>query len=319
MTRRRLSLLLLVLVLAASCTVPRERTSTDVSTIPVDREQVERILQRYESVRATAGRLLDAKPLSTVESGAVLAIDTGSFEVAQRLEQAAGEQARPEGQVVQVATPRFSSYPLWFVVEVRDEADEVNRVQVFERTSAVDPWLLVASPQTVLSTELPDVRRRDGVALRVPADSDTGMSLSPQGAADAYAATLADPDSDASATVEQDDFIEQMRAAAADNSALEGVTFTQDWAAQEVTHALRTSDGGALVFATLERTDRYEVGDGVRVQWPAGSPQSALLESGLSSEGSLTYLHQVLILVPGGESKPRVIGQFGGVTEADTP
>lgn len=316
---RRLWLLVVVAVLLTSCALPRERSSTDVTTVPVDREQVERILERYASVRATAGRLLDAKPLSTVESGAVLAIDTGSFEVAQRLEQAAGEEGQPEGELVQVATPRFGTYPLWFVVEVRDAADEVNRIQVFERASAVDPWLLVASPQTVLSTELPELRRRDGVALRVPVDSDTGMSLSPQGAADAYAATLADPDGDAAATVEQDDFLEQMRAAAADNAALEDITFSQEWAAEDVRHALRTSDGGALVFATLKRTDRYEVGDGVRVQWPAGSPQSALLESGLSSSGSLTYLHQVLILVPGGQAKPRVIGQFGGVTEADTP
>ena len=319
MTRRGLALCLLTALVLAACTVPQKRASTDVSTVPVTRDQVERILERYASVRATAGRLLDAKPLSTVEAEGVLAIDTGSFEVAQRLEQAAGESAGPVGEVVQVATPRFARYPLWFMVETRDPSDEVNRVQVFERSSAVDPWLLVASPETVLSTELPELRRRDGVALRVPPDSDTGMSTSPQAAADAYAATLADADAEEAGTIEQDDFVEQMRAAARTNAALEDVTFSQEWSAQEVSHVLRTSDGGALVFATLERVDRYEVGDGKRVQWPPGSPQSALLEAGLSSVGSLTYLHQVLILVPGGEAKPRVIGQFGGVTEADTP
>lgn len=310
---------LVCLVLAlGGCALPRERDDAPPSTVPVDAAEVERVLARYASVRATAADLLDPKPLSTVESGAVLSIDTGSFEVAQRLAKAAGGD-QEGGEVVQVATPRFTRYPLWFVVEVRDRAAEVNRVQVFQRASAVDPWFLVESPQTVLTTTLPELRRRGGVVLAVPPDSRTGMAVSPQEAADRYAAALADPSSPEASSVAQDDFREQMRETAERNAALRDVTFSQTWSAGEVQHALRTADGGALVFATLERTDSYEVGEGVRVTWPDDSPQKALLESGVSSSGSLRYLHQVLIVVPGGSGKPRVIGQYGGVVEAEGP
>lgn len=319
---RRSSRLLVALVCAllvlAACGLPRERGDAPPSTVPVDAGEVDAVLARYEKVRDTAAELLDPKPLSTVESGAVLAIDTGSFEVAQRLARAVGGDSA-SNDVVRLATPRFTAYPLWFMVEVQDRAAEVNRVQIFERASAVDPWFLVASPETLLTTQLPDLRERDGVQLVVPPDSDTGMSMSPQEAADRYAAVLADPASPAASSLEQDDFIEQMRAAAERNASLEDVSFTQTWSAQEVRHVLRTADGGALVFATLERVDSYEVGEGVRVTWPDDSPQKALLESGLSSSGSLRYLHQVLVSIPGGSGKPRVIGQYGGVVEAQGP
>ncbi len=315
---RGVGVALAVALALTGCAVPRERDDAPASTVPVDVAQVERILARYAEVRATAADLLDPKPLSTVESGAVLAIDTGSFVVAQRLAKAAGDRGEG-GDVVEVATPRFTRYPLWFAVEVRDTAAEVNRVQVFQRASAVDPWFLVESPQTVLTTRLPELRRRGGVALAVPPGSGTGMAMSPQEAADRYAAALADPTSPEASSVAEDAFREQMREAAERNAALRDVTFSQRWAAAKVQHALRTSDGGALVFATLERTDSYEVGEGVRVTWPDDSPQKALLESGVSSSGSLRYLHQVLIVVPGGSGEPRVIGQYGGVVEAEGP
>lgn len=309
---RRLLVIVCVLALAA-CAVPRPREDTPPSTVPVGEAEVLRVLERYREVRATAAELLDAKPLSTVESDGVLDIDTGSFEVAQRLRKASGGTDPAAIDLQQLAAPRFTSYPLWFVAEVRDRSDDVNRVQVFQRTSAVDPWLLVASPETVLSTRLPELRRRDGVPLAVAADSAAGMSMSPQQVADAYAAVLDDPDAEQAAALEDDDFLQQMRETAERNAGLDGVDFSQSWSAEDVTHALRTSDGGALVFVDLERIDTYEVGDGVRVTWPQNSPQQALLESGVSTRASLRYLHQVLVLVPGGDEKPRALGQYGGV------
>ena len=270
-------LLACVLVLT-SCTVPRPRDDRPASTVPIDRAGVEQVLSRYDQVREAAAKLLDPKPLSTVESGAVLAIDTGSFDVAQRLSRGVGSDGTSD-QVERLAVPRFTAYPLWFVVEVRDQAAKVNRVQVFERGSAVDPWFLVASPETVLSTRLPDLRERDGAALTVDPRSATGMSMSPQQAADRYAAALEDPSTAAARTIENDDFRAQMRTAARRNAAL----------------------------------------DGVRLTWPDDSPQKALLESGVSSSGRLRYLHQVLVEIPGGSGRPRVIGQYGGVVEAEGP
>ena len=314
--RRRLMVMVVVgLVLTGCASIPSERGDLTLSKRAADPADVDAIYDRYLAVRNTAIGLLDPKPLSTVESGAVLAIDTGSFEVSQRLSTSQDEESENLA-VSEVETPTFSKYPLWFVATAFDSDAEVNRIQVFQRDSAVDPWLLVAAPQTVVSTQLPEIRHDgDGAAVAVPPSNGTGMKMSPQEAAESYAQALGSTAKPSE--VEQDDFIRQMRDAFDANRSLEGVSLTQDWAAEKVVHALRTDDGGALVFVTLLRRDTYTVEPGVTVSWPTGSPQEAFLAEGISSTGKLDYYHQVLLYLPGGQERPRALGQYGGVISAE--
>ncbi len=309
--RRTIVALACSLALTA-CAVPHERDDLTPRKTAAGADTVTSVIDRYREVRSSAVALLDPKPLSTVETGAVLAIDSGSFAVSQ------GSSTTQEGdtsdvEVTDVEVPRFSKYPLWFSAVVRDRELGINRVQVFERASSVDPWLLTASPETLAGTELPAIRRADGAARTVEADDGVGMAMSPQDAADAYAAVLADPAAEQSSTIADDSFIKQMRTTAATNADLENVTFAQTWEAQDVQYALRTSDGGALAFVTLLRKDTYTVADGLTVTWPEGSPQRAFLTQGISGSGTLSYLHQVLLYLPGGSGEPRALGQYGGV------
>nr|MCW2727052.1 hypothetical protein [Aeromicrobium sp.] len=315
--RRLLVVPALVCSLAlAACAVPHQRDDVTLDKSAARRAEVTDVFERYREVRNSAIELLDPKPLSTVETDAVLAIDTGSFEVSQRLAKTQkGDTAAVE--VTDVETPRFKKYPLWFFAVVRDGALGVNRVQVFERSSSVAPWLLTASPEALAETTIPGIRRKDGAALTVAPDDGVGMSMSPQEAASAYAAVLADPEAPESAAFAQDSFIKQMRGAAATNGGLEDVKFTQEWEAQDVRYALRTADGGALAFVTLLRQDTYTVADGLTVTWPEGSPQQAFLSEGISGSGKLSYLHQVLLHLPGGKGKPRALGQYGGVVSGE--
>ncbi|EFQ83046.1 hypothetical protein HMPREF0063_12255 [Aeromicrobium marinum DSM 15272] len=301
--------LLVVAVLAAGCTIPRERSAVEVNKPAVTADRAQEIFDRYREVRNAAIGLLDPRPLSIVESGAVLAIDTGSFEVAQQLSTDRAEIGPIE--VRRVLTPVFSEYPLWFVAVVREADADVQRVQVFERTRAVDPWLLVATPEVVADAELPSIRTGgEGVAVTVDPANGRGLAASPQDAAVAYAETLAglDPDSDGT----DDDFVLQMRRLADQNASLDGVDFEQSWAAEDVRFVLRTSDGGALAFVTLARDDTYRVPAGLSVRWPEGSAQAAFLDEGITGSGTLQYRHQVLLQLPPGDGAPRAIGQFGG-------
>lgn len=290
---------------------PRRDVALEQAATPGD---VNEILDHYREVRNTAISLLDPKPLSTVESGPMLAIDNGSFDVAQRLSRTQSEDQR-QLQIVSVETPVFSGYPLWFMVKAYDPAARVDVVQVFERLNPVDPWLLVAAPQTLPSTELPGLRHKDGHVIWVAANNGKGMSMSPQRAAAAYAKALASMSGNSS--VARDDFIRKMRTAFDQANRLEGVRVTQEWAAERVEHALRTDDGGALIWVTLLRVDNYTVQQGIKVSWPEGSPQEAFLANGISGTGKLRYYHQVLLQVPGGKGEPRALGQFGGVVSAN--
>ncbi|MEV7397012.1 hypothetical protein [Aeromicrobium sp. NPDC092404] len=315
---KRLVLLLVVTALALSaCAVPHERGDATVEKTAAREAEVTAVFNRYRTVRNTAIELLDAKPLSIVESGPVLAIDTGSFEVSQRLA-TTQKQDTASVDVTDVQTPRFTKYPLWFFAVVRDVKAGVNRVQIFERETAVEPWLLVASPETLADTPIPAIRREGGRALTVKPDDGVGMSMSATAAAKAYATSLADAASPEAGKVADDSFIKQMRATAETNAKLDGVTFAQSWGSDPVKYVLRTTDGGALAFVTLLRLDTYEVKDGLTVSWPEGTPQQAFLSSGISSAGKLRYFHQVLMYIPGGSGKPRAIGQYGGVVSADS-
>jgi len=315
---KRFVLLGLVGALALSaCAVPHKLGDRTPEKTAARSADVAEVFKEYRKVRNTAIELLDPKPLSIVESGPVLAIDTGSFEVSQRL---AKSQKQDTGsvEVTDVQTPRFGSYPLWFFAVVRDAKAGVNRVQIFERETAIEPWLLVASPETLSDTPIPDIRTQGSDALTVKPGDGVGMSMSATDAAKAYARTLADPQSKEARTVADDSFIKQMRTTAENNSKLEGVKFSQSWGTEPVKYVLRTTDGGALAFVTLLRLDTYEVKNGLTVSWPPGTPQQAFLSSGISGSGKLRYYHQVLLYIPGGEGKPRAIGQYGGVVGADT-
>lgn len=313
---RRLLAMACVVALSA-CAVPHERGDTTVSKIAAQTDEVKQIIKRYAEVRGTAAELLDAKPLSTVEAGGVQAIDAGSFELAQQLNTARPAND-PAGAVVDVQVPRFTKYPMWFYAVVKDQQRGINRVQVFERASAVEPWFLMASPEVLAATSLPTIRSSGGAPTLLNATDGRGLSMSVADAAKAYAETLTDPDAAAAAQVENDSFIQQMRQSATSNAALANVRFSQQWSADTVQYALRTSDGGALAFVTLIRTDSYDVEDGLTVTWPEGTPQQAFLASGIAGAGQLTYLHQVLMYLPGNGAKPRALGQFGGVVRADS-
>lgn len=312
---KRLALAACLLVVLSACAVPHERSDLTQGKDAARTSEVDQVFERYRLVRNGAIKLLDPKPLSTIESEAVLDIDSGSFEVSQRLTQ---EQKQDTSaiDVSKVLTPRFSKYPLWFLAVVRDRALGINRVQIFERAASADPWLLVASPEIVAGTDLPELRTSGSKVVTVKPGNGKGMRMSAEEAATAYAKALGDAASTEADSVVRDSFIRQMRSAAATNTGLTGVTYSQAWSAENVRFVVRTADGGALVFVTLLRYDTFKVQQGLTVSWPEGTPQQAFLSSGISGAGTLQYKHQVLLHIPGGSGKPRAIGQYGGFVGA---
>lgn len=316
-TAQRALVTVIAAALLAGCGgIPQPRREVELRQ-SAQKAEVDAILEHYRDVRNAAIGLVDPKPLSIVESDSMLAIDTGSFEVAQRLSRTQGEEGR-RLKVRSVETPSLAHYPLWFTVLAYDPAARVDVAQVFERTTPVDSWMLVSGPQMVPTTVLPGLRHDgDGKAIAVDASNGTGMSMSPTAAAAAYASALSSS-TGKNASVARDDFISKMRTSFDQVNRLEGVTMTQSWAPEKVKHVLRTDDGGALIWVTLLRLDTYSVDPGIKVSWPEGSPQQAFLSDGISGTGKLRYYHQVLLYLPGGKGEPRAVGQYGGVISAES-
>jgi hypothetical protein len=315
---RRLGLAVLVgVLLVAGCSIPHPKNSHGVTKIAATEAEVDQIYDRYRSYRKDALDLLDEQPLTAVETGAVLAIDTGTLRVARRLLLTRAPDDTQDLEIRAVYAPRLDAYPLWFVVVVEDGVRDLIKVQIFQRETSTSPWLLVSSPETLPSTELPAFET-DATDALMPVDPfrQGPLVMSPQDAIDAYAASLnaAEPVSDP--VVSEDSFVTQMRAVADKQRQIEGVTFSQQWTARPVQYVARAADGGALVFGNLARVDNYQIQEGRYIDWPEGSEQKAFLSGRLYSSGELHYYHQILVYVPpDGDDKPVVLGQYGGVVD----
>lgn len=321
MRRSCCTVLALLLVCLAACGLPSRKDPEPPVKVAATRTEAESIFDHFTDVRSTSYKLLDPNPLTAVEIGPVLKIDAGAITVHRLLGERAPRDAvsSTDLALTDVYAPRFHEYPLWFLAVVRDGDRELTRVQVFARPSAAMPWVLVASPETLSADVLPTLAFDSHDALQtLAADEQSGLVASPESVAATYAQALHDPGSAAAGQIGSDAFVEQVRRVDEQISALKGVTYEQTWQPHDVTHVVRTADGGALVFATFTRKETYKINDGVTVDWPDGSPQKAFLGGKLYAHGTLRYYHQVLLYVPAdGEGKPRAIGQYGGIIDGD--
>ncbi len=160
-------------LLATGCSLPHERTETGASKIAITQVDAEAIYARYARVRRSALRLLDPQPLTSIETGPVLAIDSGALQVARRLLLTEKVDDNQNLEIQQVLAPRLTSYPLWFVAVVRDGVRKLTKVQIFTRETSVSTWQLVASPETLTTVDLPGFAVDDQGALAPVAPTTT--------------------------------------------------------------------------------------------------------------------------------------------------
>lgn len=309
------------LVLLAACGVPHTTSDFTVEKVAIDEEALNRVIDRYDAVRQTALDLLNPQPLASIQRGPLLQIDAGRIDVARSLQTEAITDRDETGRLVveQFYAPIVDSYPMWFMVVVRDTREEHVKVQVYQRSAAADTWVLVASPEILTTTSLPLMRAgRDDSLVQLDPDEPSGLIDAPRAVAQSYVEALDDPDSDAVLQITPDGFWTQMRDARDATASIDGIDYEASWMLLEAEYAARTDDGGALVFATLQRTDTYASAEGLAIEWPPGSAEEAFLSGRLSGEGTLTYMYQVLLYVPpAGGDTPFVMGHYGGVVSAD--
>lgn len=315
--QRRVPLAALALacfVVTAACELP-QRVDSQPTKLAASQDEGAVVVERWAAKRAEALRTLDPKPLSAVEESPTLQIDEGAFTVARRLLDDETAEINQDLRLRSVQSPQLPQYPLWFVAVVEDAAGSVAKVQVHRRETAVGDWMLVAQADVLSSTELPAMAvDSTGAITPVGSAEASGLQAAPQEVADAYADLLADADAGGGELVTVDSFVQQMRTVETTQSSVEGVALQQSWSAQQVRWAMRTEDGGALMFATFDRIDAYRLKSPKSIRWAAQSEQRAFLDDSTDKRPTLDYLHQVLFyLPPAGAGAARAIGQYGGV------
>lgn len=301
-----------LLLIVAACAVPQPKSFDVVAKKAVSLSEASNVISRFNLVRDDISSSGDLRRLRHIETGSLLDIDYAALFARQQRGVATSITRLDDASSIIAGS--FKRYPLWFVAVGEVHADRQQVAGLFIRTSSTEPWRLELAPRLAGSTRFPSVALGDdGSAVLVAPRERRGLPVSPQTLASRYTQVLADPGSKYADDFVPDAFLASVRElqGAQPN---ELVAFTQTWSVEPVRYALRLSSGGALVFATVQRTDSYRVLGEHVLRWE-GSEAAAFFTRPVRSTATLTYAHQLLLLLPR-HGKPLVIGQYGGLVAA---
>lgn len=312
MRGRLLAVWFCVLMLGVACAVPHRKDLDTVTKKAVTFSEASHVISGFNRAADLADAAADPVGLDQVEGGSLLDIDRSALFARQQL----GLRTSPTrlADASTIVTGAFEQYPLWFVAVGDVDAQRVKVAGLFVRASSTAPWRLELAPRLATSTAFPTVRLSDdGAAVLLSPTERRGLAVSPQNLVYRYAQVLADPGAEYADDFVQDAFLASVRELQ-EAQPDEDVAFTQTWSAEPVRYAFRLAGGGALVFATLKRTEHYRVFGKHSLRWE-GSEAAAYFRKPVRSAATLTYAHQLLIMLPA-RGKPVLIGQYGGLVNA---
>jgi hypothetical protein len=276
------------------------------------------IIKDYIEQNNVANKARSDKLLAAYEGGSSLAIDKAGYASSRTLYKTIKHE--PFGYTSPTFYPATGGERPWLLTlahwqRKKDISKEATYL-LFIREG--DSWRQVYSPDTFDGTspkELPAIAKdASGAATEVGQD-DTGLMMSPADFARNYAAHLAGKGTKAARARFATDKITTSAA----SKRLEMNEFAR---VSEVTratrypsYAVRTSDGGALAFTTLQRTRRYDV----RQRTPryyVFQKDSGLLRGKYYTYMKTTELVQVVAHIPAKDAEPgrvKVLGSYSGL------
>lgn len=303
---------LCLLAVVAGCALPEHKDFADLSKKAVTWSEASNVVARFNTQVDAATASYDLMTLRRVEAGSLYNVDAAALFAGERL--GVRTSATHLDGTATVLAGSFRHYPLWFVAVGDAYGDQQRVAGIFVKTSSTGPWRLVVAPRFDASTPWPRMATTaSGATVLVPPTQRGPGNVSPQELVERYAQVLADPEAPYARDFADDAFLASIRAVQQAQPQTQ-VDFTETWSAEPVEYALELADGGALVFATLVRTDTYRVLGKHVLTWQ-GSQAAAYFNSPVRKRAILTYNHQLLLWQPA-HGKPVVIGQYGGLVSA---
>jgi hypothetical protein len=281
--------------------------------------QAKVVLANYTTVNNTANAQRSAATLASVESGSSYAIDTSLYQEQQAAGTAPYPAFGPVGATYYIPRDEPAGGPRWFVVQVANaftanqKKVTSNEYLLFTQAAGGGPWQDTVEPYLLPGTTAPRVDvGADGLATAVSPDAGT-VAVAPS---QVPAATAASLDGTGTGTIANPGNLADRADQKFWQGKVPGGTVTDAHTAasgadgQEF--ALRTTDGGALVFYTdaAQLTITPPAGSTLHLTIPGlYSPAQALNQAGVS------YLEQFAAYdPPSGGGAPRVVAGYSGIT-----
>ncbi|MEV5575006.1 hypothetical protein AB0L06_33635 [Spirillospora sp. NPDC052269] len=263
-------------------------------------DQARQAVGAYAATVGQAGDKLDASLLPKAETDPQLTMDTAAVKLRRATKARIGTLKLSH---VSVAVPRLSSYPHWFAAEAISGSgkDAVRHAMLFTQAKAGAPWLMAADPfptDTAFSRIALDGH---GYAQTAEA-SGGGLVIAPDKLAAAHSALLNDGPQTAGAgrlapgpkTTDAYTALRQAKAALRKD----GITLESRFSpAPAQVFALRTRDGGALVWYVLKQKEAYSATKKGKLT-VTGDLVGLAPPSSVSTRMDTTVLIQYLATVP---------------------
>ena len=208
-----------------------------------------------------------------------------------------------------------ADWPRAVVAVTQGEANPVPQALLLVQESARENYKLVSAVQMLPASTFPQPPAATDGSDQIPADSDNGLAMSPQDAVAALADSLTNPEGAHKDTFGgnrfSEDVVKFQQQVQSDPKNEFAVNTFKHAADPKGTYALRTDDGGAIVFGYLSNTfssTPKEAGDSVNLE---GTVYQALTGRPNTDKGiDVTHGEAVMLYVPasGGTGQALVVG-----------
>ncbi|GAA2401632.1 hypothetical protein GCM10010420_30690 [Streptomyces glaucosporus] len=291
------------------------------AVVPATTEaEAAKVLEEFTKTNNEANRTYDAKLNTTIETGALGAIDQAGL----RAKRSVHPDGNPDPSPLELSDARFlipkqAGWPKFFVADAASNRSRGARwLLVFTRGGIAEKWK--ASYLAVLAENaVPDFAEDgEGHVEAVPAGETARLAMAPEDLGRAYADYLREGgDAFADGPLTSEVREERKKSAVSPGARTEWA----DLPAEDARFAplgLRTEDGGALVFFTTHHQSKQTVAEGYRPR--VRDPYvKALLEG--TPKQSVTYVRVALqtASVPAADAadrKVRLVYRLQGLTGA---
>jgi hypothetical protein len=302
---------------SATAAQPAPAPSAAGATAPaLTLAQAQGVLAEYTSANNSANAQRSDARLATIETGGSYAIDASQYRLARAAGAATFPAFTPVSATYYLPRTEPSAGPRWFAVQVANafasSPQKVSSVEylVFTQATPGGPWVNAIEPYLLSPASAPRVAVSGGLATPVAVTAGS-LSTAPGQLPGHTAAALNGHGSVTVPAILADGTDRQFW-----RHKLPAATVTDTHAPATgtagETFALRTADGGALVFYTdaARLTITAPAGSMLRVTVPGlYSPAQPLPSAGLG------YLDQFAAYdPPAGGGTPRIIADYSGIT-----
>jgi hypothetical protein len=280
------------------------------------RAEAAKALEQFTDAYNKADKAYDGSLDAEYTTGALAAIDQARLKAGRTNNPAGNPSHTPlELTDAKFTIPKKAGWPRWFLADAEANKGGTSRwLLVFTRDGLEETWQ-VAYLTLVAPEKVPEFKTDgDGWAEAVPADA-TGLTVPPAGLGKSYATYLGE----GGKTFADGTHTSVWRELREKRSVRPGlVTQYIDEPLADGDYAplaLRTGDGGAMVFFTTRHFEKQTAAQGTTVPMPNKDVQ-ALTDGDVKQSLTMEFVSAGVALDPAGSGQVSVLGRVQGMTSA---